>query len=132
MMRRTDFLDVGGFGFEWEPAYYEDADLCFKLRTRFGKVMVNPAARVVHIESKTTSNSQLQLHNISEINRARFVAKWGPWLQARATHNASELVQPVELAARWGRRSPHELPGMAPRQPPGRPLHPLSPTPGRR
>jgi GT2 family glycosyltransferase/glycosyltransferase involved in cell wall biosynthesis len=102
MMRRADFLAVGGFGFEWEPAYYEDADLCFKLRTRYGKVMVNPAARVVHIESKTTSNSQLQLHNISEINRARFVAKWGPWLQARAAHNASDLVPNVELAAADG------------------------------
>ena len=56
MMRRADFLKVGGFGFEWEPAYYEDADLCLKLRTRCGKVMVNPAARVIHIESKTTSN----------------------------------------------------------------------------
>ena len=31
MMRKADFLRVGGFGFEWEPAYYEDADLCLKL-----------------------------------------------------------------------------------------------------
>ena len=98
MMRKADFLEVGGFGFEWEPAYYEDADLCFKLRTRCGKVMVNPAARVVHIESKTTSNSQLHLHNISEINRARFVAKWGPWLEARQEHSASDLVPRIELA----------------------------------
>jgi GT2 family glycosyltransferase/glycosyltransferase involved in cell wall biosynthesis len=98
MMRKADFLEVGGFGFEWEPAYYEDADLCFKLRTRCGKVMVNPAARVVHIESKTTSNSQLQLHNISEINRARFVAKWAPWLEARQEHSAPDLVPRTELA----------------------------------
>jgi len=98
MVRKADFLEVGGFGFEWEPAYYEDADLCFKLRTRCGKVMVNPAARVVHIESKTTSNSQLHLHNISEINRARFVAKWGPWLEARQEHSAPDLVPRIELA----------------------------------
>ena len=56
MMRRSDFLKVGGFGFEWEPAYYEDTDLCLKLWTNCGKVMVNPLARVVHIESKTTSD----------------------------------------------------------------------------
>ena len=99
MMRRSDFLEVGGFGFEWEPAYYEDADLCLKLWTRCGKVMVNPAARVVHIESKTTSNSQLQLHNISEINRARFVAKWGPWLEARQDTAPSDFVPRTELAA---------------------------------
>ncbi len=91
MMRRSDFLEVGGFGFEWEPAYYEDTDLCLKLWTQCGKVMVNPAARVVHIESKTTSDSNLQLHDISEINRARFVKKWGPWLEARQTSHLARL-----------------------------------------
>ncbi len=85
MMRRSDFLKVGGFGLEWEPAYYEDTDLCLKLWTQCGKVMVNPNARVIHIESKTTSDSRLKLHDISEINRARFVKKWGPWLEARQT-----------------------------------------------
>jgi GT2 family glycosyltransferase/glycosyltransferase involved in cell wall biosynthesis len=83
LMRRADFLAVGGFGLEWEPAYYEDTDLCLKLWTQCGKVMVNPRARVVHIESKTTSDRRLQLHDISEINRARFVRKWGSWLEAR-------------------------------------------------
>ncbi len=91
MMRRSDFLKVGGFGFEWEPAYYEDTDLCLKLWTRCGKVMVNPLARVVHIESKTTSDSRLQLQDISEINRARFVKKWGAWLEARQTSHLADL-----------------------------------------
>jgi O-antigen biosynthesis protein len=100
MMRRSDFLRVGGFGFEWEPAYYEDTDLCMKLWTQCGKVMVNPAARVVHIESKTTSDSRLQLHNISEINRVRFVKKWGKLLEARqgALRGNPALVPRTELA----------------------------------
>ncbi|HEY6474872.1 MAG TPA: glycosyltransferase family 2 protein, partial [Acidimicrobiales bacterium] len=93
LMRRADFQAVGGFGLEWEPAYYEDTDLCLKLWTQCGKVMVNPLARVVHIESKTTSDRRLQLHDISEINRARFVKKWGQWLEAR---------QVAPLAARDG------------------------------
>ena len=92
MMRRSDFLKVGGFGLEWEPAYYEDTDLCLKLWTQCGKVMVNPNARVVHIESKTTSDSRLRLHDISEINRARFVKKWGPWLEARQTSHLANLA----------------------------------------
>jgi O-antigen biosynthesis protein len=96
MMRRSDFLKVGGFGFEWEPAYYEDADLCLKLWTHCGAVMVNPAARVVHIESKTTSDRRLQLQDISEINRARFTAKWGAWLTARQTRH----LENVEFAPR--------------------------------
>ena len=92
MMRRSDFLKVGGFGFEWEPAYYEDVDLCLKLWSQCGKVMVNPAARVVHIESKTTSDRGLQLQNISEINRARFAEKWGRWLEERQTRHLAELT----------------------------------------
>ena len=92
MMRRSDFLKVGGFGLEWEPAYYEDTDLCLKLWTQCGKVMVNPNARVVHIESKTTSDSRLRLHDISEINRTRFVKKWGPWLEARQTSHLANLA----------------------------------------
>jgi GT2 family glycosyltransferase/glycosyltransferase involved in cell wall biosynthesis len=91
MMRRRDFLEVGGLGFEWEPAYYEDVDLCLKLWTQCGKVMVNPAARVIHIESKTTSDRQLQLQDISEINRVRFVAKWGAWLETRQTRHLDSL-----------------------------------------
>ncbi len=91
MMRRADFVKVGGFGFEWEPAYYEDVDLCLKLWTQCGKVKVNPAARVVHIESKTTSDRALQLQNISEINRARFVEKWGDWLEERQTRHLADL-----------------------------------------
>ena len=93
MMRRSDFLKVGGFGFEWEPAYYEDVDLCLKLWSQCGKVMVNPAARVVHIESKTTSDRGLQLQNISEINRARFAEKWGP-LARRAADTTSRRAHP--------------------------------------
>ncbi len=87
LMRRADFHAVGGFGFEWEPAYYEDVDLCLKLWTQVGKVMVNPIARVRHIESKTTSDRLLRLENISEINRARFVTKWGRWLEERQTRH---------------------------------------------
>ncbi len=108
MMKRADFLKVGGFGFEWEPAYYEDTDLCLKLWISCGKVVVNPRARVTHIESHTTSDRRLQLQNISEINRERFVSKWGSWLAARqlattfvtshqegSRHNQSAAVSPV-------------------------------------
>jgi len=97
-MRRSDFLKVGGFGFEWEPAYYEDTDLCLKLWTQCGKVMVNPLARVVHIESKTTSDSRLQLQDISEINRERFVKKWGAWLEARQTSHLADLAPRTEMS----------------------------------
>ena len=128
LMRRSDFLNVGGFGFEWEPAYYEDVDLCLKLWTTAGKVMVNPRARVVHIESKTTSSSRLRLDDISEINRDRFARKWGPWLEARQTaHLATLASNETTLGV---------PPGAAPVPPREelrvRPVLPLPTRPGRR
>lgn len=115
MLRKADFQSVGGFGYEWEPAYYEDTDLCLNLWTQCGKVMVNPLARVVHVESKTTSDSSLQLHDISEINRARFVKKWGLWLLARQTGHLAGLhaqqrpaAAPIAAHRPSGRLSPRD------------------------
>ena len=83
LMRTADFHAVGGFSYEFEPAYYEDVDLCLKLWAARGAVMVNPRATVVHIESHTTSDRSLRLHSISEINRQKFVRRWGDWLRHR-------------------------------------------------
>ena len=121
----------GGFGFEWEPAYYEDTDLCLKLWTSCGKVMVNPHARVTHIESHTTSDRRLQLQNISEINRARFVRKWGPWLATPASHQPSGPGAPTEIADVAPRISTTARPGR-PRRTRIRPLLPVSARPRRR
>ena len=135
MMRRSDFLKVGGFGFEWEPAYYEDTDLCLKLWTNCGKVMVNPLARVVHIESKTTSDTRLQLQDISEINRERFVKKWGT-LARSAADLAPRRPRPRAADAEMddlssdGPRAP-AVPGCTPRAP-VRPLLPVPTGAGRR
>ena len=87
LLRRCDFLTAGGFAIEWEPAYYEDVDLCLTLRTRVGPVVVNPKARVVHLESLTTGDAKMRLESQVEINRLSFVEKWGAWLHARQGHN---------------------------------------------
>ena len=73
--------------------------------------MVNPLARVVHVESKTTSDSSLQLHDISEINRARFVKKWGPWLLARQL--GAPGTQPASDACGAHCGAPAERPALA-------------------
>ncbi len=123
MVKRADFLRVGGFGFEWEPAYYEDIDLCLKLWTSCGKVVVNPLARVTHIESHTTSDSRLQLQNISEINRERFVSKWGSWLAARQL--ATTFVAPGDSSP-VGDRPAAVIPVSNSRHGPGLPNRPTS------
>jgi len=84
LVRKQDFLAVGGFSYQYEPAYFEDTDLCLKLWTSVGKVVVNPRARVVHLESHTTADRSLELGGIVELNREKFLGEWGAWLAWRA------------------------------------------------
>ena len=95
LMRKQDFVDVGGFALQWEPAYYEDVDLCLMFWHQVGSVVVNPRARVVHLESLTTGDRKMRLESQVAINRLTFVEKWGKWLKAKQGHRPSESLRPT-------------------------------------
>ena len=48
LVRREDFMAVGGFDPIYAPAYFEDADLCLKLASRGLRTVYEPAVRVLH------------------------------------------------------------------------------------
>ncbi len=48
MYRRADALAVGGYDAEWAPVWFDDADLCLKIRTLGKKVFYLPDVRVIH------------------------------------------------------------------------------------
>jgi GT2 family glycosyltransferase len=50
MVERTVFAGLGGFDERYAPAYFEDTDLCFRLRRIGLKTLYQPAARVMHHE----------------------------------------------------------------------------------
>ena len=72
------FDEVLGFDLCWEPAYYEDADLCFKFKLAGKKVLYIPSSKVFHLENLTSSDDKfpLKLNNIVEINKEKFVKKY--------------------------------------------------------
>jgi GT2 family glycosyltransferase/glycosyltransferase involved in cell wall biosynthesis len=78
LMRKSDFMSIQGFNFIYEPAYYEDTDLCFSIRSLGKRVVYEPKSVVTHFESATTADptSSLKLNNISEFNRAKFLNRW--------------------------------------------------------
>ncbi|GAB4177244.1 MAG: hypothetical protein Kow0020_13200 [Wenzhouxiangellaceae bacterium] len=80
---RALFLELGGFDRSYAPAYYEDTDLCFKVRHQKGlKVWYQPAATVVHFEgvsSGTDEHSGVKRHQA--INRKRFADRWSTVLR---------------------------------------------------
>jgi GT2 family glycosyltransferase len=76
-VRRADFEDLGGFDTRFRPAYYEDTDLCFQLRARGKRVLVQPACTVVHHEGATSGTDEHSgAKRYQAINRERFREKW--------------------------------------------------------
>ncbi|MBV8615359.1 MAG: glycosyltransferase [Acetobacteraceae bacterium] len=84
MVRRALFAELGGFDPHYAPAYYEDADLAFRLRARGHVTLYQPRSEVVHIEGAshgTDLRSGVKAHQT--VNRHRFLARWKAVLNAR-------------------------------------------------
>ncbi len=85
LMRRDVFLLVGGFEYVYEPAYYEDVDLCLKIAARGLFIGYCANSRVIHIENGTSADTReaLGLDSVMGVNRAQFLKFWGNHLAMR-------------------------------------------------
>ena len=90
LLRKKTFEKVLGFDFMYEPAYYEDVDLCLKVGQLGLKTYYVPESCVVHHENATTADSKnsLLLNNIIAVNREQFVQRWGDYLKTGRHHDA--------------------------------------------
>jgi GT2 family glycosyltransferase len=75
------FLDVGGFDEIYAPGYYEDTDLCFKLRARSLRTIFEPRSRVVHVQHGSSDPERARV--MMESHRDVFVERWGERLVRR-------------------------------------------------
>lgn len=81
LLKKATWDKVGGFDAIFKPAYYEDVDLCFKIKYHLGlKVMRQPKAKMYHFQGVTYSE---KAHDISNQNRVKFLNKWRHILAAR-------------------------------------------------
>ena len=85
LLRRQDFLDAGGFLDIYNPAYFEDLDLCMVLLDRGLRTVYVPDVRVLH--GGFSSGGEEAATKLFERNRPTFVARWGEKLAA--THPPS-------------------------------------------
>ncbi len=79
MIRRSLWNQLGGFSPEFSPAYYEDTDLAFKVRSAGYTVRYSPLARVIHHEGLSNgTDTQLSsgLKRYQEIHAPLFAKKW--------------------------------------------------------
>jgi GT2 family glycosyltransferase len=73
-LRTSIFRDVGGFDETFSPVYYEDVDLCVRLRDASWRVRFLPSLRAVHHEGVTLERSDAY-HQHLHRNRIRFALK---------------------------------------------------------
>ena len=79
IVRADLFAKVGGFDPAYTPAYYEDADLCFKLAERGFSTVFEPRARVVHLRGGTSARANA----LMRVNRHVFASRWRERLERR-------------------------------------------------
>ena len=77
MIRKSLFEQFGGFDSLYKPAYYEDTDLAFKVRSRGLRVIYQPASRVVHFEGITGgTDTSSGTKRFQVINQGKFLERW--------------------------------------------------------
>jgi len=77
LIKSALFRQLGGFDDRYAPAYYEDADLAFRVRQVGRKVLYQPRAVVVHNEGTshgTDTRRGIKAYQVA--NQAKFVERW--------------------------------------------------------
>jgi len=95
LIERVLFDELGGFDPLFHPAYYEDVDLCFRVRARGLRVVYEPAARIVHLMSETMSSlAPAYKHGQSARSAQNFAERWQAQLEANNAVKAIAFYLP--------------------------------------
>lgn len=99
LVERQTFTALGGFDPRYAPAYYEDSDLCFRLRQIGLKTLYQPAARVVHHEGLSHGrDTAVGIKSCQARNRGLFAKNWADVLSRDHDRNGENLFRARERA----------------------------------
>jgi GT2 family glycosyltransferase/glycosyltransferase involved in cell wall biosynthesis len=84
MIKSSLFERLGKFDEHFAPAYYEDTDLCFRVRQAGYRTVVQPASEIVHFEgaSAGTSVTGSGMKRFQAVNHRKFLERWKDVLAA--------------------------------------------------
>jgi GT2 family glycosyltransferase len=101
MYRRDDALAVGGYDPEWSPVWFDDVDLCLKIRARGRKVFYTPEVRAIHhFVARRPPEPPLRERLRPRPLAAVVLRRIGPWLPHRV-RRAIESRFDVDLLAQY-------------------------------
>jgi GT2 family glycosyltransferase/glycosyltransferase involved in cell wall biosynthesis len=98
MIRHSVYAAVGGLSEEFAPGYYEDTDLCFKVRAAGHRVVVQPQSKVTHYEgvSSGTDPDGPGMKRFQRVNQRTFLLKWFDILQRHALSEGADAHRESE------------------------------------
>jgi len=77
LIRKEIFNQLNGFDRRFAPAYYEDVDLCFGVRSLGYRVIYQPMSRLLHYEGATAGRDVNKgIKHFQITNQQKFVDKW--------------------------------------------------------
>jgi len=99
LIRKEAWLQAGGFDERYSPAYCEDSDFAFTLRSMGYKVMYQPLSEVTHYEGYSHGTDATlpagtgAIKSYQAINNRKFFSKWEAVLTSEQLPNAVNVFQ---------------------------------------
>lgn len=77
IVKKKILMRIGGFDYIYEPAYYEDTDLCFRIKLAGYRLVLDINAYCLH-QCNTTANEFLgeKVQSIVSLLRDKFISRW--------------------------------------------------------
>jgi hypothetical protein len=92
LIEKSLFDQLGCFSDEFAPAYYEDDDLAFKVRSAGRKVYYQPESVIIHYEGMSCgTDTATGIKAFQEINRGKFFTKWRDILEKENFANGENV-----------------------------------------
>lgn len=92
ILSKNNWDRLKGFDTQFQPAYYEDTDLAFRIRYELGlKVIFQPKSLVIHFEGMSNGNDiSSGIKKYQLVNKGKFFRKWQRYLERYHAINSSQ------------------------------------------
>lgn len=91
---------LGGFDNNFEPAYYEETDLCIRSWQAGRPVIYEPTCQLRHVEFASSNQGQADATALMKVNRAKLENKHLAWLQQQPTPETHRDLESVNTCLR--------------------------------
>ena len=99
-LSRNLFWSVGGLDIRYAPAYYEDTDLAFTIRSKGYRVVYEPESKITHLEGASSGTDLTKgIKRFQVINQKKFIKKWRNVLQEFHYASPVDLIKARDRSA---------------------------------